>query len=430
MRSPLLRVLVVALVGLAAQSARAQQRSAAAPKQEIWYHTGYPGGVVGPQSGMSARMGPTKMPAVFDAIWRNSLVPAGQLHTDSASVRGAARAAAPIDLASLRAVHSDRYLKALFTGQPQSLACSQGLPSWDAAIARGWLLNVGGLYEAATTALSKKTITANLGHGYHHAGVTRGMGFCTINGLAVVAQKLVREGRAQRVMVVDLDQHEGNGTAECTLGDGRIWNVSIYGSNMGGPSAASNNHVLQVKHGELAQGAARDVNYLSAISSTLPALVRQHNPDIILYQAGMDPYDCAGIGARALAVRDAYVFALARSLGKPLTWVLAGGYSDVSTLVQLHTNTVRAANDVLARVRPGDTIVNTLRQPYDWSASGGRVSFPEWRALLSSASRTRTPPVFDDAQTRDYVSRRQQTLQQERLGDAELQAAYQRLFAR
>jgi acetoin utilization deacetylase AcuC-like enzyme len=398
------------------------------PRQEVWYHTGYGGGVVGPQSGMSAQMGPTKMPPIFDAIWRGHLVPAAQLHTDATAVSGAAKAAPPIDLASLRAVHSDRYLKALFTGQPRGLACSQGLPTWNEGIARGWLLNVGGLYEAATTALSKQTITANLGHGYHHAGVTQGMGYCTINGLAVVASKLVRENKARRVMVIDLDQHEGNGTAECTLGDGRIWNVSIYGSNMGGPPAASNNRVLQVKHGELGKGTPRDVNYLSVISSTLPQLIRQHNPDLILYQAGMDPYDCSGVSAKALAVRDAYVFSLARSMGKPLTWVLAGGYTDVPTLVQLHTTTLRMANDVLARVKVGDTIRQSLRQPYDWSATRGTVSFPDWGSLLGGAPRIKTPSTLDAAQTAAYVARRQQTLQQQRLPDGDLQAAYRTLF--
>jgi len=91
--------------------------SIAGPKQEIWYHTGYPGGIGGHPSGLSVFMGPTKMPAVFEAIWRHRLVEAGQLHTDSPNIVGRAP---PIDLDSLREVHTDLYLKALFS--PANLA--------------------------------------------------------------------------------------------------------------------------------------------------------------------------------------------------------------------------------------------------------------------------------------------------------------------
>jgi acetoin utilization deacetylase AcuC-like enzyme len=374
---------------------------------------------------MSARMGPTKMPIVFDAIKRQRLVPPSQLHADG--VRGGAAPAPPIDLASLRAVHSDRYLKALLTGRPSSLACSQGLSTWSPSIARGWLLNVGGLYAAADAALRKNTITANLGHGYHHATPWRGGGFCTINGLAVVAKKLVSNGRARRVMVVDLDQHEGNGTAECTVGDARIWNVSIYGSPMGGPPAAKNNHVLRVNHRASRTTTGRDANYLAVVSSTLPALIQRHDPDLILYQAGVDPHDCAGVSPDALAARDAYVFSLARSMNKPVAWVLAGGYSDTRTLERLHTGTVKAANQVLARVRPGDRVVTTGQGPYRWSARRGTVTFPDWQRLAGE-QRVSRPASMNEDQTRQFVARRQERMRQERLPDSELQSAYRGLM--
>jgi acetoin utilization deacetylase AcuC-like enzyme len=421
--------LLVGALALVAASAHARP----APKQEIWYHTGYPGGVVGPSSGMSARMGPTKMPVVFEAIWRQQLLPPAQIHTDSAALRGAARAAPAIDLASLRAVHGDRYLKALLTGQPRELACSQGLAEWSPSVARGWLLNVGGLYAAAAAALEKKTITGNLGHGYHHAGVSRGEGYCTINGLVVVARKLCAEGKARRVMVIDLDQHEGNGTAACTIGDGRVFNVSLYGSDMAGPNAAANNHVVQVKHGALKAGAARDINYLATVAANLPRLIRAYNPDLILYQAGMDPYDCAGVTAQGLAARDAYVFALARSLGKPVTWVLAGGYSDLETLKRLHTGTVRAANAALESVRPGARVVAAAAgagSPYAWSVSRDTVTFPDWSALAQAQGGTRVAPKprMDEAQTRAFVAAREQELARARLPDDDLRQAYRRLM--
>jgi acetoin utilization deacetylase AcuC-like enzyme len=398
------------------------------PRQEIWYHTGYPGGVEGPRSGMSALTGPTKMPAIFEAVWKNRLVEPKNLHTDSPAALGRSPAAPPIDLESLRAAHTDRYLKAVLTGEPRNLALSQGLPFWNQAIARGWLLNVGGLSAACEAALRKRSITGNLGHGYHHASMGRGMGFCTLNGLAVVAKKLLREGKANRVMILDLDQHEGNGTADIVIGDPRLWNVSIYGSYMGGPPAAANNHVFQVRHDYFSQESERDANYLAAISMILPDLISRQDPDLILYQAGMDPHDGAGISAKALAIRDAYVFALARSLNKPMTWVLAGGYSDLNTLVQLHTGTVRMANEVLARVKPGDRIDLRGKNPYDWFTREKVVIFPDWKSTFNKNLQISKPNFMADAQTQEFVVARQILFREQRLPEEEVRAAYRALF--
>jgi len=106
------------LAGVTLLGPKLAAQGATAPQQEIWYHTGCPGGVVGLQSGMSALTGPTKMPAVFEAIVRGRLAEPAQLHTDSAMVPGRAPAAPPIDLESLQAVHTDRYIRAILTGDP------------------------------------------------------------------------------------------------------------------------------------------------------------------------------------------------------------------------------------------------------------------------------------------------------------------------
>lgn len=400
----------------------------AQPKQEIWYHTGYPGGVSGPGTGMSAMTGPTKMPVIFEAILKQRLIEPAQIHTDSASVSGSAPFASPIDLESLRAIHTDRYLKALFTGEPLHLATSQGLPTWNENIARGWLLNVGGLYAASETALRKRTITANLGHGYHHARVNRGMGFCTINGLAVVSKKLIRQGKAKRVMIIDLDHHEGNGTAESIIGDSSIWNVSLYGSYMGGPPSTGNNHVFQIRHESFATGKERDAHYLAVISEMLPRLIRLQNPDLILYQAGMDPFDSAGISRAALAIRDAYVFSVSLSMGKPVTWVLAGGYADMDTLVHLHTGTVRMANEVLMNVRPENKIEHQGTKPYLWQLKNGVVYFPDWKSLVDGTLQLIKPPSMTDPQILELVAAREKLFREERLPEDEIVSAYRRLL--
>jgi acetoin utilization deacetylase AcuC-like enzyme len=397
----------------------------ASPGQRIWYHTAYPGGVAGPPGGMSALTGPTKMPAVFEAVWRGRLIPPERLHTDSAEVRKRAPAAPPIDLESLRAVHTDRYLKAVFTGEPAHLALSQGLPFWNRRIARGWLLNAGGLAAAAEAAVRENTITGNIGHGYHHATAARGMGFCTINGLLTTAHRILREGTARRVMILDLDQHEGNGTGEGVIGDSRIEHVSIYGSYMGGPGTAGNNHVFRVEHGAFVRGRERDANYLAAVASLVPELLGSRKPDLVLYQAGMDPFDGAGITPEALAIRDAYVFALCRARGIPAAWVLAGGYADMETLVRLHTGTVRAANEVLARVRPGRPVERLSGDPYGWEVRRDAVIFPDWSGALTGPPRMTPRPGMSAAEIRDYAAGRLRTLREERLPDGEIRAAYE-----
>lgn len=398
------------------------------PRQEIWYHTGYPGNVVGPRSGMSALTGPTKMPVIFEAIWRHRLLSGNQIHTDSPEVLGKAPAAPPIDLESLRQVHTDRYLKALFTGEPISLATSQGLPFWNEGIAKGWLLNVGGLYAAAQTAWEKNTITANLGHGYHHATVNRGSGFCTINGLAVVAKKLIREGKIKKVAIIDLDHHEGDGTGECIVGDLSIWNITIFGARMGGPAQTENHYPFEVDHRAFVEVRERDIHYLAAVSSILLPLIKKQNPDLILYQAGMDPYDSAGISGQALAIRDAYVFALARALNKPVTWVLAGGYADMDVLVKLHTATLKMANEVLIKVNPANRIIHQGWDPYRWSVQKGVISFPDWSSLLRDKLRIYQPAAMSDRQVKEFIALRNQLYEQERLPDEEMRSAYRKLF--
>ncbi len=388
--------------------------------QEIWFHSGYGGGLKG-GGGLSALTGPTKMPAVFEGLHRLGLVIPGNLHADA---QGAMPPAPPMDLESLRATHTDRYLHALFTGKPPALACSQGLPGWEASVARGWLLNSGGLAAAAHRALAGVPITANLGHGYHHAGPDRGMGFCTIHGLAAVAKQLIREGKARRILIVDLDQHEGNGTGEILLGEPGIWNLTLFGHPHSGPPGSENHQPVRVHHEAFREGQERDVHYLSAVAAFLPAWLDRVKPDLVLYQAGMDPYDSAGITPKALAVRDAYVFAQARCRGIPVTWVLAGGYADFDILVTLHLGTVRAANQVLERVRPGLPLEEGAGDPYGWSVQAGRVRFPDWTAMRRGPLKVTPAQTLDVEGVRRFVEARRQLMEAQRMPEGVLKGAY------
>lgn len=396
-------------------------REAPGKVQELWFHSGYGGGLKG-SGGLSALTGPTKMPALFEGILRHQMVVPGNLHADAP---GAQPPAPPIDLESLRAAHTDRYLHAVLTGKPEDLALSQGLPRWEASVARGWLLNLGGLSAAARRALEGVPITANLAHGYHHAVPDRGMGFCTLHGLAVVAKQLVREGKARRILIVDLDHHEGNGTGAILLGEPGIWNLTLYGHPHSGPPGAENHLPVRIRHEDLARGEARDIHYLSAVAELLPPLLDRVKPDLVLYQAGMDPYDSAGITPRALGMRDAFVFALARSRGIPVTWVLAGGYADLETLVALHLGTVRAANQVLERVQPGQSLSMDGQDPYRWASSAGRVQFPDWRTQRKGPLKTTPAWALEPDGVVRFAAERAERFQEQRMPEAALKAAYE-----
>ncbi|MCA9671180.1 MAG: hypothetical protein KC503_36530 [Myxococcales bacterium] len=390
---------------------------------EIWYHNGYAGDVRHDDfEGRSASVGPTKMPHVFEALVQSQALPPGALHTD---VR-------PIDLARLRRVHGDRYLHALLTGEPREIACGQGLPRWSPEIARGWLLNCGGLWQAACAAIASGGFTCNLAHGYHHAGLDVARDFCTINALVVVADALIREKRARKVLIVDLDEHEGNGTGELVIGKAPIFNLTIFGRAMDGPPAAGNHLPVFVDHAARASGRPRDLGYLAEIARWLPAVIRRHDPDLILYQAGVDPFDCSGISPEALAVRDAYVFALARTLERPLCWVLAGGYSPLEILVPQHITTIEQAIRVRAQMSDETELVLERREHRDdiyfWRVAGGAARFADWPTLAGSAP-PRRPPQLSPAAARAYESRRVQALAAQRLPDDVLEAAYRALFA-
>lgn len=400
------------------RSAREARNALRRDHHLIWFHSGYGGGL-GPPRGQAALTGPAKLQAVFDAIREAELVPLRQLHAD---VEGAAPPAPPVDLESLRAVHTDAYLLALLTGQPRALALSQKLPTWTPNVARGWLLNVGGLAAAARQALAGTPITANLGHGYHHAVPERGMGFCTLQGLAVVSRQLLREGRASRILIVDLDQHEGNGTGATLIGVPGVWNLTLYGHRHTGPPATANHRAIQIHHEAFPKGPQRDAHYLAAIAALVPPLLDELKPNLVLYQAGVDPHDAAGISGAALAQRDALVFAAARSRGIPVTWVLAGGYAPMPTLVSLHTATVEAANAVLEAVRPGMALRHDPALVNGWQVRGREVYFPDWSQGVTL--RLTHAPALDAEGVAAFAERRRQRMEDDQRPTDLLQAAY------
>ncbi len=254
-------------------------------------------------------------------------------------------------------VHTPGYVRAIATGEPRALAESQKFP-WSPGLAEAVRWTNGGCIAALRAAL-EDGCAGNLASGFHHAHADHGEGFCTFNGLVVAWERARVEGRVRRALVVDLDLHYGNGTASLLAERPELFALSIYGNwyeknvpyrdvTAGRTPDTANSWSVPVPGG--AGGAA----YLEIIEQHLGPAIDRATPEVILYQAGADPYredpySPLDLGHEDLLARDELIFRAARRRGIPVAWVLAGGYTpDVSKVVEVHANTFRAAARVAA----------------------------------------------------------------------------------
>ncbi|MFZ3483290.1 histone deacetylase [Sphingomonas sp. 3-13AW] len=184
----------------------------------------------------------------------------------------------------------------------------------------------GGTYLAARLALTHG-FAANTAGGSHHALADTGAGFCIFNDLAIAANRIVEEGAAARVLVVDCDVHQGDGTASLLAGRPGLATYSIH---------ADKNFPVRKARSTLDIGlpdGVEDEEYLATLAETLVPLVNSFAPDLILYQAGVDPFSGDRLGRLALTRqglvrRDRWMATLARDRGIPLASALGGGYGD------------------------------------------------------------------------------------------------------
>jgi acetoin utilization deacetylase AcuC-like enzyme len=261
---------------------------------------------------------------------------------------------APVSDDDLQRVHTTRYINAIKRGEPRALAQMQKFP-WSPDLYPSVRLTNGGCLAAARTAL-EEGVSAALVSGFHHACADHGEGFCTFNGLVVTADALVSSGAAKKIAVLDLDLHYGNGTAQLAVARPYLFALSIYGNdywnNVAYRDVSVRYHVDGVNHRSLALPAGCDgTAMLRTLDEAWPLLL-DFAPDLILYQAGADPYredpySPLALDHEDLKARDLQVFAFAKRHDLPIAWVLAGGYTeDVSKVVQVHTNTFAACREV------------------------------------------------------------------------------------
>ena len=216
-------------------------------------------------------------------------------------------------------------------------------------VARRAQLSPGGTWLAARLAL-RHGYAANGAGGSHHAMHDTGAGYCVFNDLAVAAHRLVEEREVARILIVDLDVHQGDGTAALTAGRDDIVTFSIHGEkNFPARKARSDLDVA------LPDGTGDEV-YLEALDRHLPSLLDDVQPDLILYQAGVDPHGDDRLGRLALSdagleARDRFVMRQARQRGVPLASVLGGGYGyDRMAVARRHAASILVLADEHAKL--------------------------------------------------------------------------------
>jgi acetoin utilization deacetylase AcuC-like enzyme len=243
-----------------------------------------------------------------------------------------------MDTDLLSHLHDPEYVRDFMEGA-QPRASSQGWP-WSEQIRDGVLAINSGQIKGAELAL-QTGLAANIAQGFHHAIYAHGMGFCTFNGLALVAQ----EFPGLRVGVLDCDNHYGNGTAEFTHRLTNLHNFTIYGQPGRGLIRAEDRNV-EYPIGSCTEDFPR---YEKALRLGFDQMVAW-KIDLMIYQAGADahvddPHGSIGLTTEQLRLRDRQVFAFARAHAIPTLFVLAGGYQEPleTKLVPLHVATFEEA---------------------------------------------------------------------------------------
>ena len=245
----------------------------------------------------------------------------------------------PAPLEDVLLVHTDDYVTRLCNNQLTGKEIRRlGLP-WTESLVRRSFYAVGGTLAATQSALANG-YSSNLAGGTHHSFADRGEGFCVFNDVAIAIRVMRARQLIRRAAIVDCDVHQGNGTATIFAGDDETFTFSMHGAN---------NYPLFKAHStldvELPDG-TQDREYLDCLARHLPA-VFAHEPEIVFYLAGADPFAGDKLGRLALSIdglreRDAYVVRECYEREIPIVTVMSGGYGkDINDIIEIHCNTIR-----------------------------------------------------------------------------------------
>jgi acetoin utilization deacetylase AcuC-like enzyme len=242
--------------------------------------------------------------------------------------------------------HDARYLARVKTGELSAAEQRKiGFP-WSREMVERSRRSSGATLAAGRVAL-ETGIGINLAGGTHHAFRDRGEGYCVFNDSAIAALALQAEGKARRVVILDCDVHQGNGTAAILADDPSVFTFSIHGANNFPFEKQASDLDIELPDG------TTDRDYLAALEAGVCRALSAAQPDLAIYLAGADPFEGDRLGRLAvtkdgLAARDRLVFELCRAAGVGVAVTMAGGYAHrIEDSVDIHFTTVRTAAEVL-----------------------------------------------------------------------------------
>ena len=192
----------------------------------------------------------------------------------------------------------------------------------------------------------KHGISMNAAGGTHHAFKEKGEGFCVFNDIAIAANHLIHSNKFNNILIVDLDVHQGNGSASIFNGQGQVFTFSMHGAK---------NYPFRKETSHLDIGlpdGTEDEAYLKILFNILPRVIDQHRPELIFYQAGVDILTTDRLGRLSVSregcrKRDKYVMEICKKNKIPLVVTMGGGYSPhLSHIIEAHANTFRTATEV------------------------------------------------------------------------------------
>ena len=278
----------------------------------------------------SHRFPMAKFRLLHELLWRRGLCTPDQLHEPL-----------PVPRRILERVHGRDYHKSISHDRLSTAERRRiGLPATRPLVRRSWLA-VGGTLLTTRLAL-RHGLACHLAGGTHHAFATFGSGFCIFNDVAVAARQLLDEGAVEKLMVVDLDVHQGDGTAALFVSEPRVFTFSVHGASNFPLRKQTSDHDLPLADG------IEDDDYLRAVAAVLPDLLDAVAPDLVVYNAGVDPHRDDRLGRLALSDegllrRDDLVLEACLSRGIPVATVIGGGYDALDALVNRHGLVFEAA---------------------------------------------------------------------------------------
>ena len=250
---------------------------------------------------------------------------------------------APLDLDHALAVHTRAYLDKLL-----ELSCTPREQRVSGFVHSEELIRRELTIMEGTRLCAEKVIDGgialNIAGGTHHAYTDRGEGFCLLNDQAIAARWLLNEGKANRILIIDLDVHQGNGTAEIFRDESRVFTFSMHGAS---------NYPLKKEQSDLdvaLPDGCNDETYLNSLKKHVSEIIDQFQPDFLFYQCGVDVLASDALGKLGMTLngckeRDRIVLETAKRLELPIVCSMGGGYSkDIRIILEAHTNTFRLAN--------------------------------------------------------------------------------------